>query len=40
MLELVKKGTIEADRIENFENLDPAIQQLVAGRDLDMGDVE
>ena len=39
ILELVKDGTIEADQIEDFEALDPEIQQLVADGDLDMGDV-
>ena len=36
ILELVKEGVIEADQIEDFENLDPEIQELVANGDLDM----
>ncbi len=40
ILELVKEGVIEPDQIEDFENLDPEIQELVADGDLDMGDAE
>ncbi len=40
ILELVKEGTIEPDQIEDFENLDPEIQELVADGDLDMDDAE
>lgn len=40
ILELVKEGTIEPDQIEDFEGLDPEIQQLVADGDLDMDDVD
>lgn len=39
ILELVKEGTIEPDQIEDFEALDPEIQELVADGDLDMGDL-
>lgn len=40
ILELVKEGVIEPDQIEDFENLDPEIQELVADGDLDMDDAE
>jgi len=36
ILELVKDGIIEPDQIEDFENLDPEIQELVADGDLDI----
>lgn len=36
ILELVKDGTIEPNQIEDFENLDPEIQELVAEGDLDI----
>ena len=36
ILELVKEGVIEPDQIEDFENLDPEIQELVANSDLDI----
>jgi len=36
ILELVKEGVIEPDQIEDFENLDPEIQELVAEGDLDI----
>ena len=36
ILELVKDGVIEPDQIENFENLDPEIQELVANGDLEI----
>lgn len=50
ILELVKDGTIEPDpiaeqvryeasQIEDFENLDPDIQELVANGDLDIDEV-
>ena len=39
ILELVKDGKIEPDKVEAFESLDEEIQQLVADGDLDMGDV-
>ena len=38
ILELVKDGTLDPDRIEDFENLDPEIQELVADGDLDIDD--
>ena len=40
ILELVKEGVIEPDQIEDFENLDPEIQEMVADGDLDMDDAE
>lgn len=33
ILELVKDGVIEPEQIEDFENLDPEIQELVANGD-------
>lgn len=39
ILELVKEGVIEPDQIEDFENLDPEIQELVAEGDLDINEV-
>ncbi|MFA6270228.1 MAG: hypothetical protein WC657_03410 [Candidatus Paceibacterota bacterium] len=36
ILELVKEGIIEPDQVEDFENLDPEIQELVANSDLDI----
>jgi len=36
ILELVKEGVIEPDQIEDFKNLDPEIQELVAEGDLDI----
>jgi len=36
ILELVKGGVIEPDQIEDFENLEPEIQELVANGDLDI----
>lgn len=39
ILELVKNGTVEPGQVEDFENLDPEIQELVANGDLDMDDV-
>lgn len=36
ILELVKEGIIEPGQIEDFENLDPEIQELVANGDLDI----
>jgi hypothetical protein len=36
ILELVKGGVIEPDQIEDFENLDPEIQELVAEGDLNI----
>ena len=38
ILELVKEGIIEPDQIEDFENLDPEIQELVAEGDLDINE--
>lgn len=38
ILELVKEGVIEPDQIEDFENLDPEIQELVAEGDLDISE--
>jgi len=38
ILNLVKDGVIEADQVEDFENLDPEIQELVADGELDMDD--
>ncbi len=40
ILELVKEGVVEPDQIEDFENLDPEIQELVADGDLDMDEAE
>ena len=40
ILELVREGVIDPDQIEDFENLDPEIQELVADGDLDMDDAE
>ena len=34
--QLVKEGVIEPDQIEDFKNLEPDIQELVANGDLDM----
>ena len=39
ILELVKDGTIDADDIEAFENLDEEIQELVADGELDISEV-
>lgn len=36
ILELVKEGIIEPEQIEDFENLEPEIQELVAEGDLDI----
>ena len=38
ILELVKEGALEPDQIEDFENLDPEIQELVANGDIDIDD--
>ncbi len=38
ILNLVKDGVIEPDQIEDFEDLDPEIQELVANGDLDMSE--
>jgi hypothetical protein len=38
ILELVKDGVIEPDQIEDFEALDPEVQQMVADGDIDMND--
>jgi len=39
-LELVKDGTIEPDQIDDFENLDPELQDLVADGELDMDEIQ
>lgn len=39
-LELVKDGTIEPDQIDDFENLDPEIQELVADGEISMDDAQ
>ena len=39
ILELIKEGIIEPDQVDEFEALDPEIQELVADGDLDMGDL-
>lgn len=36
ILDLVKEGVIEPEQIEDFENLDPEIQELVTDGDLDI----
>ncbi|MDO8466976.1 MAG: hypothetical protein Q7S83_02435 [bacterium] len=39
ILELVKEGVIEPGDIDDFENLDEALQELVANGDVDMDSV-
>jgi len=39
ILELVKDGIIEPNQVDDFENLDPEIQELVAEGDLDIDEV-
>ena len=39
ILELVKGGVIEPEQIEDFENLDPDLQELVAEGELDLEDL-
>lgn len=39
-LELVKDGIIEPDQIDDFEDLDPALQELVADGEMDMEEAQ
>ena len=38
ILELVKDGKIQPDQVDDFQNLEPEIQELVVNGDLDMDD--